>query len=498
MKKLFQLLILLLLSLGSAEGYCQQWNPKIATWIYSVGSLESHGDLRVTYLRDTLVDGHVCQILKKDIIDRLYNLNIYSYRVLGQEVTYYKSGVTYILNNNKFDTLYYFTGNINERYKVTDIGKGGPADKAYAVIADTGSVDINTHKLKWQAVDYYFERLGNHYTIRDTILERIGATKYYFIPWDYISGMVDGNMGGPLNCYKDSTIGVYSTINSTGCTFDLSLVASKKYEPYIGENKVWKKVETRWLTDGSQGPNYLVDHAYFKGDTMVNGFQYYKMYRKLEQPTSENESLAFLMCEDTANQKVYVNDIHFNKSALLYDFKLKKGDEFNSYIIGGVYHTHTVVKADTIFLFNRKLKRIVFDDSIIWVEGIGAINGSYIPSSGELICVTNNNMLMYLNAKYHNCDTVFVQGGGSAVETVKNNDFLLYPNPIQANSMLYVNSINNERLRIEIYSNTGTLIKEDDFTNTYPIGILDLKKGLYLYRISSNRQLIKADKIVIQ
>lgn len=493
MKYFIQLLVLFC----GLQAFAQQWNPKTAYWIYGAHFFESYGDLRVSYLKDTIVDGHNCQLLKKDMIDYWCVPKVYSYRLLGKEVTYYASGVTYILNNNHFDTLYYFNGKIGDRYKITDRLKWQPADKAYAQIADTGSIIVNAQKLKWQAVDYFFERNSQHYTLRDTIIEKIGATKYYFLPWDEINGMVDGNEGGGLNCFNDAYFGYYNTANETGCTFDLSLVASKRYEPYIGENKVWKKVQTVWLTDGAQGPNYLVSQAYFKGDTMVNGYQYHNFYRKQEQPTSKMESLAYLIREDTTNQKVYVNDFKFNQAGLLYDFKLKRGEEFNSYITGGILHKHKVVIADTITLYNRKLKRIVFDDSIKWIEGIGAINESYIPSSGELICVTDHSALMYINPKYHNCDTIFIQGGWDDVETIKNNTFLLYPNPIKANSLLSVNTDYNERLRIEIYSNTGALIKADEFTNTYAIGSLKLKKGMYLYRISSNRKLIKADKVMV-
>lgn len=494
MKYLIQLLVLFY----GLQASAQQWNPKTAYWIYGAHFMESYGDLRVSYLKDSLVDGHDCQVLKKDMIEYSYNYKTYSYRLIGKEVTYYASGVTYILNENHFDTLYYFNAKIGDRYMVTDRLKWHADDRAYAVIADTGSVTINTHKLKWQAVDYNFERQGTHYTLRDTIIERIGATKYYFLPWDFINGMVDGNEGGRLQCFKDSTLGIYSTSNSTDCKFDLSLVASKSYVPFIGENKVWKNVQTVWLTGGSDGTHYLVNHSYFKGDTIVDNIGYRKLYSKAEQPKQEKEYLTFLVREDTASQKVYLNDFRYNKTALLYDFNLKKGEEFNSYVIGGIFHKHTVASVDTITLYNRKLKRIVFDDSIKWIEGIGAINGGYIPSSGELICVTDNYMLMYLNSKYQNCDTVFVQGGWDDVKTNKNNVFLLYPNPIKANSMLYINSVDKERLKIEIYSNTGALIKEDDFTNTYPIGSLNLNKGLYLYKISSNRQVIKVDKIIVQ
>lgn len=490
-------LFIVLLMIISLHGFTQPWNPKTAYWIYNASYIASGGDVRISYLKDTVVNGKDCEVLKRDMILYDYYTKSYSYKVLGQMVTRYESGVTYLLyNNHEFDTLYYFAGKINERYN-TDRPEWGPGWRGYAVIADTGSITIDTQKLKWQAVDYFFERQGYKSTLRDTIIEKIGSTKNYFFPWDYANGMVDANEGGPLKCFWDNTVGLYSTNLSTDCKFDLSLVPSKRYEPYISENKVWKNVETLWLTGGSEGPNYLVSHAYFKGDTIVDQIAYKKLYRKIEQPIREKESLAFLMHEDTVSQRVYVNDFRFKKTALLYDFKLNKGDAFNRYIIGGIYSKHTVTKVDTITLFNRKLKRITFEDSIKWVEGIGAINGGYIPSSGELICVTDNNELMYLNPEYHKCDTIFPVNPLNAVSSFEHSEVIIYPNPVTTASVLRVNSYPTERMRIEIYSYSGALIKEDDFTGDYPIGMLNLGTGLYVYRIFNNQQLIMSDKIMV-
>jgi hypothetical protein len=232
MKKILVILAMLL----SFNGFAQYdpWDPQWTKWIYGAGYISSGAQIRLSYLKDTLLLGQSCQILKREVIRYDYWSKTYSYDVWTNEVTYYKSGVAYIFNGNKnkFDTLYYFSANINDRYSITS--KRG-ADHGYAVVVDTGSVKIDSRKLKWQAVDYHLQTQGSGYTLRDTIVERIGSTECYYLPWDEINGMLDFNEGGPLICCEDWTFGSYLNYgkgvfsnNGTGCEFDFKLGISAK------------------------------------------------------------------------------------------------------------------------------------------------------------------------------------------------------------------------------------------------------------------------------
>ena len=312
----------------------------------------------------------------------------------------------------------------------------------------------------------------------------------------FLIGIIFGLANGGLAQDSNTRNYLSGSFNSADIKSNLNLVTPQSYQPFISEGKQWKYVQEVYLTGGS-GANYLVNLAYFKGDTIVDNLKYSKLYSKSEQPFPEKAYLAYLMREDTVNQKVYVIDIAFKKSALLYDFKLNKGDVINMYITGGFYLKETVLNVDTITAYNKKRKRIEFDDSITWIEGIGCVTRGYIPSEGELICVRKNNDLLYLNPKFSNCDTIFIQGGYDNIQTIKSNEVMVFPNPVVSTSMVKVHSNSLEPLKIEIYSYSGALVKEDYFKDEYPIGSVGLEKGLYVYRIIQNRQVIKMDKILI-
>jgi len=273
----------------------------------------------------------------------------------------------------------------------------------------------------------------------------------------------------------------------------------QKYEPFIKDSKEWTYVRTGYLLSG--GATYWVESGYFKGDTLWNDTVYNKFYTKQVQPDIENERVSYFFREDTIEKKVYVHDVTFNKTALLYDFNLSVGDSFNIYVLNNIYLNDKVINVDTVIVNNKKLKRIVFKDSITWIESLGCLTKMYIPSSGELICVKDENSVLYLNSKFSSCDTVFPQDFNNVIQIKKivtPYEIYVYPNPIESSSVLKVRANTNETIKIEIYNSLGVLIKEDRFVDNYPIGIIHLKKGLYVYRLKYTDKIIGIDKLVVK
>jgi len=273
----------------------------------------------------------------------------------------------------------------------------------------------------------------------------------------------------------------------------------QQYEPFIKNSKEWTYVRAGSLTSGET--TYWVESCYFKGDTIWNDTVYTKFYTKQVQPNIENERVSYLFHEDTFAKKVYVHDFHFNKTALLYDFSLNKGDSFNIYIVDNLYIKNKVLNVDTIITNNKKLKRIVFKDSTTWIESLGCVTKMYLPSEGELICVKEENSVLYLNSKFNSCDTIFSQGPINAIQektVTAPYFFTVYPNPIETNSKIRTESNTNQSFKIEIYNSLGTLVKKDRFVDHYPIGLIHLKRGLYVYRIKINNEIIKTNKLIVK
>ena len=274
----------------------------------------------------------------------------------------------------------------------------------------------------------------------------------------------------------------------------------QKYEPFISDTKQWTYVQTLMLT-GGDGTTYLVEKCYFKGDTIWNDTVYRKFYTKQVQPNLENERVSCFIREDTTERKVYVHDFNFNRTALLYDFNLNKGDSFKIYVLDNIYHKDKVFNVDTISINNKKLKRIVFKDSITWVESLGSLTRMYIPSSGELICVKDGNSVLYLNSKFISCDMIFPQNSINAVQDIKLETpyrYNVYPNPIETSSVLKVKADNHEIFKIEIFNSLGVLVREDNFIDNYPIGLIHLSRGFHICHIKQNNKILGIDKLIVK
>jgi len=272
----------------------------------------------------------------------------------------------------------------------------------------------------------------------------------------------------------------------------------QRYEPFISETKQWKYVQTVYLLGNSSGAVYLVENDFFKGDTTINSLKYHKFYKKQNQPIPSEEYIGYFFREDTISKQVYVYDPSFNKTALFYDFNLKKGDTFNIYLINDLFLKQTVLKIDTFITLDKHLKRIIFDDSTIWIEGIGNMTRTSIPSEGELICMKENDSVLYINKNYNNCDTIFQEDTSTSIKQIINYRLSVFPNPIEKSSILTIEPNKNEKFIIEIYNYLGIQIKEDSFFNDYHIGLINLNKGIYIYRIINRNKIIGIDKVIVK
>lgn len=278
------------------------------------------------------------------------------------------------------------------------------------------------------------------------------------------------------------------------------LCSGQQYVPFFSESKQWTYMQTLFLT-GNGAEIFRVEKGYFQGDTLWNDVKFSKFYKEQVQPNPEVKELSYFFREDTIEKKVYVHDFHFNKTALLYDFSLNEGDSFNIYIVDNLYLKNKVLKVDTIFTNNKKLKRIEFENSIVWIEGVGSVTKTIIPSEGELICVKDNNSVLYLNGNLNNCDTIFPQGPFNSIQekTVPAHYiFNVYPNPIETTSVIRAESNNNQSFIIEIYNSLGILVKKDRFVDNYPIGLIHLKRGLYIYQLKIDNDIINSNKLIVK
>ncbi|HEY3385503.1 MAG TPA: T9SS type A sorting domain-containing protein, partial [Saprospiraceae bacterium] len=190
--------------------------------------------------------------------------------------------------------------------------------------------------------------------------------------------------------------------------------------------------------------------------------------------------------------RVYLSDFNFANDQIIYDFNLVEGDTFN---LGNdqILYDLIVEEVDTITLLNgQQAKRWLLHplnapsdpSSIIWIEGIGNLNGlltNFLPWTSDaewstVLCVHWHDTLVYDNPDYGTC---WLMSTATIEET--NEEIVAFPNP--ASEVLSISGLTEVPEQIRIYDSFGNLmytgvetqIQLDALPPGYYLAILFLK-----------------------
>lgn len=145
-----------------------------------------------------------------------------------------------------------------------------------------------------------------------------------------------------------------------------------EYQPFLVDGKAWTVI---WYNVNSDGPS---------GTCLEKSASYRVLPEKREvnglicNKVIEYRNRDWLLSE--AGRKVYLVDEESEKTYLLYDFNVHKGDKFTFKYADNSAESFDllVVSEEDVDFEDRhttiKLRRITFEDGRVWVEGLGAPN----------------------------------------------------------------------------------------------------------------------------
>jgi hypothetical protein len=198
----------------------QSWCPSNAQWHYNKISNNGSGYTQLTYVGSATVNAIVCQQI--NYFSEHYNPSVSPYLfsyTLAPYYTYLTNNIVFLLNQstNNFDTLYNFAAIPGSQwlmpasYSYTFLNT---CSKSKLTVLDTGRNNIEGVSLKWFKV-----QIDKGATIfNDTIYERLGLLKYYFMNYDLCTVTQDYVSGGYLRCYSDNQILNYKKV-PTACNY---------------------------------------------------------------------------------------------------------------------------------------------------------------------------------------------------------------------------------------------------------------------------------------
>lgn len=295
--------------------------------------------------------------------------------------------------------------------------------------------------------------------------------------------------------------------------FRNSCAQNYKYVNFPKSNAVWGEV----LWD-SNSPTVFNQFALFKGDTVINGITYHKLFHSNTSTiTSENSKCIGGIREDS-QKRIWVSNLknsiinysYSNKNGeiMLYDFSLQVGDTIwakKDFPNMGHGENLVIKRIDSLQIYKSIRKVFSFEKYpwIKWIEGIGNVQGLIFPYgelttggglNSKLICMHHNDSLMFLNDASSSCIPQFVIDN---VELLPNPDIKVYPNPV-ANGI--VNFENLEFELLELFDLNGNLVRKENVkgTNCYELNLSNLPTGNYYYRLTTNGLLPTLGKLIIQ
>ena len=252
----------------------------------------------------------------------------------------------------------------------------------------------------------------------------------------------------------------------------------------------------RWNYICCYGPSSSTSIFKIGGDTLINDLVYKKILWTGDSTLNEWRLFNSFMREDSLG-RVYVNETYLQSGEiLLYDFNMQIGDTLRL-DRSCAYKLDTI---DTINLENGEIrKRMVFNvaehwssnmESIIWIEGMGALrNGfwDYYPG----YCSTDNNYS--LRCYFYQEEITYREFPWACIYTNTQEEQLeialtLYPNP--ADETLYLNFEESVTIQnINIISIDGKI--KQAFNASEEIAVGHLAPGIYYLVIQTDEGWIR-------
>lgn len=242
-----KILITTSLLLATISATSQTWCDPGADWKYNYSNgFGTEGYTQMTYVGDTLILGQAAQKIDKHIYAYDYNSAQNIEYDLGQEYTYEENGIVYLRYNNNWDTLYNFNASIGDTWKMAGQPTLNACDSSSTLtVTAIGSTIINSVLLNYLVVDFSFP-----WEYSDTIIEKIGFTGSYMLPYDLCNGALDGNEGGPFRCYQDDNFASYQPHYTGHCDFIVGVTEStQQTQMRIVPNPATDQIEITGLTN---------------------------------------------------------------------------------------------------------------------------------------------------------------------------------------------------------------------------------------------------------
>lgn len=275
----------------------------------------------------------------------------------------------------------------------------------------------------------------------------------------------------------------------------------------VVEHKIWSNVLENCGPDAN---SFVTFYNKFKGDTMINGLMYKKVWLAEDEFYQDWYHNGSFIREE--NNKVYLLE-STGKEGLIYDFGLEEGDSVvleNPLAPDGLLlYVTTIDSVETFDGFRKRWKLIKdeFSTPEYWIEGVGSNSGVLNSGTGvfgalcgtyTLLCEKENDITIYQNPEYGTCFYVLL-AVSDGPEFNKSNLSIRYARDGESISIVFTDKRSGKK-SINLYNIFGGLVLSK--TSNEPTGeflISALSPGLYVATLTNTTVgLLHSEKILVR
>lgn len=230
-------------------------------------------------------------------------------------------------------------------------------------------------------------------------------------------------------------------------------------------------------------------HSYFtNGDSIINELSYKILYDSTFRGTSYADEIIELtkkgfIRENNSGDEIYYIENGTTVENKIYDFGCNTG---SSLTIG--LDTYTVHSTDSIYIIGDKRKVLYLsankENGLYWISGIGSNKGLFYfqYQQGLLLCVNDNNKLLYKNDQNYDC-VYYDYDFDSSINETKTSTIDLYPNPTYDKFVIKSTEIIKN---ITVFNSIGKLIiSESPNITDFTMDLSNYVNGLYFVQINN-------------
>jgi len=279
---------------------------------------------------------------------------------------------------------------------------------------------------------------------------------------------------------------------------------AQEYLPFPQDSAVWYSVYS-WP---DPYPPYIYYYTYkyeAKGDTIINDFEYTKLYLYLTNDSDNKSGYEGAYRIDIENERIYFIDKNDNTESLLYDFSLVPGDTIFIQL-DNMPESFPLVCLDTsTMIINNIPHNSYFICSYLsngtecyttWVRGIGSLR---MPIETDWFCAASFEWMFDLTCFFYKDEQIYEWeenpyfegciGTNVGIEECENEkSFAVAPNPVTGTSHLVCNTSNNTMFDYQIIDVNGNVLQSA--LGVQPDDILiqnsRFSNGIYLLRLYSH------------